>query len=140
MDRRLITSAIVLLLMSVVVFGQDISATTADGRKVLLKTDGTWLYADASGETQSKTAISTKKSTNAQASIVFKGNRVVFWYDSNQWIRQESNDPTKYQLNHKDGDVVAIVIAERVSTNMEALKNLAFDNARKVAPDVKYCC
>jgi len=53
------------------------------------------------------------------------------------WKEKKSEDPSKTTLSHKDGDVYAMIIFERTEMDLEDIKNIAINNAKAVAPDIK---
>lgn len=60
-------------------------------------------------------------------------------YDSSKWtaIPGESNGDAEYEFEHVDGDVYALIIAERIEMDLESLKEIALVNAQSVAPDAQ---
>lgn len=48
--KKITTAIITLLVLTISVFGQTQKATTENGRKVLLKSDGTWIYQDSTNQ------------------------------------------------------------------------------------------
>jgi hypothetical protein len=136
MPKFLIITFSLLVLFCSVIFAQDIKATTEDGKSVILSSDGTWRYAKSSQIEARDQSGNFEKSSSATASLNLKGDRIFLWYDSTIWVRKQSTDPSKFQLTHKDGDIYAVIIGERFTTNIEALRNLAVDNVLKMAPDL----
>jgi len=65
-----------------------------------------------------------------------KGNKFAIWYDPSKWTQQKP-DGIKVTFNHKDGDLYAMVIAERISTKPDVLKETVLSKARESAPDTK---
>jgi len=59
------------------------------------------------------------------------------WIDPQKWKQDSLNDPFKTAFTHKTGDAYAFVISERIGVSMDALKEAAIANAKKVAFDVK---
>ncbi|MBD3360737.1 hypothetical protein GF366_02970 [Candidatus Peregrinibacteria bacterium] len=60
-------------------------------------------------------------------------------YDSGKWAVVDSlyGTDSEYDFEHVDGDIYAMVIAERIEIPLESLKQLALDNALAVAPDAE---
>ncbi|MEK9160134.1 MAG: hypothetical protein AAB383_05400 [Patescibacteria group bacterium] len=58
-------------------------------------------------------------------------------YDPSKWsaIPGAAGEDAEYEFEHVDGDVYALVIAERVELDYETLKEIALENAQSVAPD-----
>ena len=62
-----------------------------------------------------------------------------FWINPKKWTfkKATANTEAEYQLKFKEGDLYGMVIAEEIEVPLINLKELAFNNARKVAPDMK---
>lgn len=129
-----------LVLWSFVAFSslhaQDIPATTKDGREVILRKDGTWQYRILGDSAKSDNLKTFRKSDNARALFTTKNDKFFVWYDPTIWTEEET-EGIKTTFRHKDGDVFAMVIPERAEMSLDALKNLALENARKAAPDTR---
>lgn len=140
MKSMLCSAAIASLLFAPALsFCQDTLAITEDGRKVILKKDGTWRPYGATASTPSEPVSkdSFKKPDAATAVYRSKGDRFMVWYNPNKWRQKKSSDEDKPTYEHVDGDVYAMILAERFSMSIEDLKELAMSNARKAAPDVR---
>ncbi len=137
MRERFLFLATVMLLAGTVSVAQSIEATTTDGRKVLLKADGTWQFVQNTDVSAGRAATSFGKPGASAASLTLKGQRFVIWYDSSRWIQQTSDDPSRFEFSHKDGDVYAVVIAERIPMRPELLRDMAIRNAQEASPDAK---
>ncbi len=124
--------------------GADKRAKTEDGRDVILRDDGTWTYAD---KTKSgKEAVSGKKSSSVQnrptnAKLAYTGKRGTFalYLVPDVWKKSAKpiNAAAEVQFSHKDGDVVAMVIAERLEMPLARLKEAAITNARNADKNAK---
>ncbi len=134
-DRKL------LLLLLLAIFGAtaaaaEMTATTAEGKKVTLHDNGTWSFAKGA---QKEPAGSGKygRSTAATEKIdILRGKAAVF-YDPLKWRNLKEPEPGRFELTHKDGDAYALVIAERMQMSLESLRNIAINNAREAAPDIR---
>jgi hypothetical protein len=118
-------------------FAQDLRATTEDGRKVILKNDGTYLILETTKASSSRSQGSYQKPEKATAVSKPKGDKFLVWYDPTVWREEDPSSSKKPGFVHKDGDIQAVVIAERVEMSIEALRELAINNARHAAPDAK---
>ena len=81
-------------------------------------------------ETDSGTSSTTSSISGAQVNYTVS-------YDNTKWIVTPS-DPTadtEYDFEHTDGDVYAMVIPERITVDLDTLKEAALANAQAVAPD-----
>src|SRR5687768_11127644 len=73
---------------------QTIKATTEDGEKVLLKSDGTWIYSDEN-ETEKKSAKNVMGGTynkSEGADFQLKGKKIDYsiWMDKTKWKYKKS--------------------------------------------------
>jgi hypothetical protein len=116
-------------------FAQDIHATTDDGKKVILKNDGTWKFLN-SDVSKNNSSFKNTPSTSTKE-LILKGNKVSIFYNPNLWQEKPSDTPPKTTLVHKDGDVYVMIIYERIEMDPEALKNIAINNAKAASPDTK---
>jgi hypothetical protein len=123
------------IMLSLQCFAQDIRATTDDGKKVLLKNDGTWKLLNSDVSKNNSSNKNTPSTSTKE--LILKGNKVSIFYNPNLWQEKSSDTPTKTTLAHKDGDVYVMIIYERIEMTLEALKNIAINNAKAAAPDVK---
>lgn len=118
------------------VIARSIEATTGDGKKVILKSDGSWKY-----KSIKKSNKEPRKDIPSGSNEVFKGRHGLYelWYDKDTWkvskgYQHPDGDIT---LVHSDGDAYVVVIAERLSMPIDTLRNLAFENAKEAAPDIR---
>jgi len=135
--RFFILSVLLMLALRPALGAQDIQAKTNDGRTVILKADGTWQYAEQEEPAAADELRSYTKPESSRASLSLKSDKMTVWYDPAKWIQQKSNDPTKMIFAHKDGDVYALIIAERMAISEDSLKAIAIKNAQNAASDVK---
>ena len=118
-------------------FSQDIRATTEDGSAVILKKDGTWQFPKKSNPSMTNAMAPYQKPKNATAVYKAKNGKISIWFDPSKWTQKKSDNSSKPTFEHKDGDVNAMLIAERIEMETEALKEMAISNAQAVAPDIK---
>jgi len=109
---------------------QAISATTADGRRVILNPDGTWRWAEQAAGRGTIPAGSQK---------LLNGKRVPYgiWFNEGKWAAKEdaAQGARTYMLTHTRGDGYAMVIEERLEASLDALRRVAIENAKKAAAD-----
>lgn len=72
---------------------------------------------------------------------VFKTSRGSFglWVNPAKWTlsNRKFNEDAEFQLKYVPGDGYALVISERISMPIESLRDLAYENAKKAAPDAR---
>ncbi|QEL13410.1 hypothetical protein [Limnoglobus roseus] len=118
---------------------EDLRAKTADGKEVILKADGTWAYAsEAKREPAKKKGEYTK---DAKAALAYTGKRGTFSLSlpPNTWKKMDKvdNEAAEAGFLHKDGDIYALVIAERIDVPLETLKRAVLQNIRTHDEDAK---
>ena len=111
----------------------DLRATTQDGRKVILKPDGSWRF-DAGGETTPSAGLQTP--ANANAAETFSRGNFRIRYDDSKWLIQSEPDGSKWKFTLRGEDVYAIIIPEGLAAQTRALKEVALNNLRKAAKQV----
>lgn len=117
-------------------YSQDITATTKDGREVLLKKDGTWKFYGGSRSYSVTSGVLYERPKTSTSIFKPKGDKFAVWFDSSKWRQQKPNG-IKVTFNHKDGDLYGMVIAERISMKLSALKEAALSLMRESAPDIE---
>ncbi len=134
-----------LFLTSLLVFPvlADQQAITDTGKTVILKDDGTWIYADGQTPEQANAkeiptiAEPFSRSEKANFQVKSTRNNTAYWIDTSHWSfsKGESNESAEYQFRLKKQDLYAMAIAEGFSVPLLNLADIALENARKVAPD-----
>lgn len=137
MTKLFLLTLLSMILYVPAVFGKDVTAITDDGRKVILKNDGTWRPFGSKPASSERAKNINKKVDSSTAVFKPKGDKFQVWYDPSKWHMKKAADSDKPTFEHKDGDVYAMVLAERFSMSLEALRDLAINNAQNVAPDTK---
>jgi hypothetical protein len=121
------------LAMSLPALGADQRAKTEDGRDVILHDDGTWSYAKPS-----KTEASQK---DRRATEIYRGKHGTFTLSLIPGVWKKSLKPSspaaEVEFTHKDGDAMAMVIAERIAVSPAVLKETVLKNARNADPEAK---
>ena len=120
----------------------QISAITETGDAVVLYNDGTWTYVDGEALDAKEIPTNKKKFEKDKAStFLLKSNKVDlgFYLDPKKWTftKAKSNEEAEYELQLKDADLYGMIITEKFEMPLETLRNLALENGRSVAPDLK---
>lgn len=114
-------------------------ATTSDGKTVILNDDGTWNYQRLTGTSSAGSDRVSSRPAGATESISSSKGFVDLWFDPDAWTvdAENDNDAAEFGLSHVSGDAYALVIVERLSMPMSALKQVALSNASKVSDDIE---
>ena len=119
-------------------WAQDIKATTDSGRAVILKDDGTWSFARTSSTALAPSGPHQKPASATQLVRSRRGGFGI-WLDNSKWRIQKTrqNADTQFEFRHRKGQAYAMVIAERISMSLEALKTVAIKNVKSVGKNVR---
>jgi hypothetical protein len=117
--------------------GKEIRATTDDGRRVVLRPDGTWVplakpveaTAPAASGRYSKPAGATRK-------VTAPVDDFVLWVDPARWT-ESKREAGRIIFQHKNGQAYAMFITDPLSMPTDAMKNIVLVNARKADPDLR---
>lgn len=115
-------------------------AITDTGDEVILNSDGTWQYSDASAlETVIKTNSSTfKKPENSTFLLKSTINDSSIYINPKEWLftkAKEDSSDAEYEFILKGGDLYGQVITEGISIPLENLGNIAFEIFNNSVPD-----
>ncbi|HJP91351.1 MAG TPA: hypothetical protein VJ875_05320 [Pyrinomonadaceae bacterium] len=112
-----------------------IKARTESGKEVILSSDGTWKYA-----AELRPTTSTLRNKPVGATTLFKAPQGGFgiWYDDTKWLlKPQSDNRPEIEFKLKRGDAYAIAIIEELNIPLATLKQIAIENAKNAAPDVR---
>jgi len=129
-------SFLLLIQFSFTAYAQDIRATTEDGRKVILRENGTWNFLKAKSPNTAG-ALFYNKLPKASKLLRTKITGVELWYDPSIWFQKYSADPYSTSFDHKDGNITASLIVEEPDILEGTLKEIAIGSARQISPDIR---
>ena len=123
-----------------VLMGADRKAKTEDGKEVILRDDGTWVYADAVKKDKKgqKEGVEPKKEykkpTNAKLQYKGKRGTLAIYLVPGMWetMAKPPSPAAEVGFRNKEGDMFALVVAERIIVPLEILKRVALENAQKL--------
>lgn len=136
------TFALAVLLATLPVMAAQ-NAVTENGAVVILNEDGTWKYADDNqrgGHEIKENKASFRKDPGQSFQIKSTRNNAAVWVDPKQWIfRREEGavNAAEYKFKARDSDLYGMLITEQIEIGLDNLPDLAFENARNFAPDVR---
>jgi len=139
MIKQLIT--LVTLFLTLLCNAQ-INAVTENGDAVLLYKDNTWKYSNESlNETVEILKNDTPFTKAKKSSFLVKSSKTNagIWINPKDWSfsKAKTDSPSEFQFSHKQLDVYGMLIAEKTEVAVEALINIAYENALEAAPDIK---
>ncbi|MEQ9220181.1 MAG: hypothetical protein RLO17_19150 [Cyclobacteriaceae bacterium] len=120
----------------------QISAITDTGDEVVLYDDGTWTYKDGAAIEKEPIPVNNKKfEKHKDNSFLIKSSKidVGLYTDPKSWTfrKGSEDDAYEFQFQKKKDDLYAMMITEKLEIPVESLQNIAIDNARAAAPDLK---
>jgi hypothetical protein len=125
-------------------YGGDsqIMGVTDTGDKVILYSDGHWIYAERDSVREEEiptNAKAFKKSKDADFLLKSERTKTGFWLNPKVWTftTPEADAAAEYELDHENGSLYGLVITENLDLSLTALANIALQNAREAAPDIK---
>ncbi|MFY7839120.1 MAG: DUF3157 family protein [Lacibacter sp.] len=119
-----------LLFSASVSFAQQ-TATTKDGKTVILNDDGTWVYqaeANNSNKTEFNDSLLTKYSKPTAAKTILKSERTdhALWYNETKWNLSDMKptEASEYLLKLKDKDGYCITVVEKIEIPIENFSSI----------------
>lgn len=137
---KLIYISIILIISSISYASQN--AVTDTGEVVILHDDGTWKLSAESKKSLIKLTTNKthfKKPKNSIFLLKSKKNNSAFWVNTKKWsfTKKTKNTQAEYEFTLKGKDLYAMAITEAVEISPESLADIAFDNAKDAAPDIR---
>ena len=137
--KKLLIATLVLIPMAVLA---DQRALTSTGEEVLLRDDGTWEFL-SKGQFEAADIPVNRKSFKKPSTHSFlvksKKNPLGIWINPKKWSMKKSvrNSAAEYEFVLKGQDLYGMAVTEKVEIPVESLANIAVENARNVAPDIR---
>lgn len=132
----------IIFIFSFVLADAQVKALTETGDEVVLFHDGTWKYLNDSVFESKKIPVNEflfYKNKNSTFLVKSKNLNIGVWINPKEWKfeRGGEDDPAEFLFTRKGKDLYAMLISEKVEIPLEMLKDIALDNARSVAPDIR---
>lgn len=120
----------------------QVSAITETGEEVILYETGKWEYKKDKKVEKKEIPTNSKEFKRSKSSTFLlksKKLNVGFWLNPQKWFFEKSkvNKEAEYQLTLKQEDLHAIIIAEPIEIPLLTLKDIALENAKNAASDIK---
>ncbi|MDZ4758053.1 MAG: hypothetical protein SGJ10_07945 [Bacteroidota bacterium] len=128
-----------IIILSAIVSNAQLSATTADGSKVILYNNGTWNYADSAAKTSIERGGEYFKPFGTNCIIKGQDVKYVVVYDSSLWQLHDTaiNKQSDFSMSLKNSETsLALLIPEKTTASLESLRDIALANARKNSKNV----
>jgi len=127
------------------VMAEEQRAKTTDGKEVILRDDGTWAYAEPGKKDKAKAKDKEKAGgdykKDKKSELAYTGKRGTFTLSlvPDAWTQLEKsiNPLAEVGFKNGEGDVYAMVVAERLQVPLPALKKSVLDNMKRVDPESK---
>ena len=137
--KKLLVAGI-LLLAATSYAGQ--TAVTDTGEKVILNSDGTWVYADNAPKPAKQIETNKKKFEKPKDStflVKSTRNNSAYWLNSAKWSfkKTAADAAVEYQFQLKGKDLYGMAVTEGIEMPLESLAETALANARNAAPDAR---
>ena len=120
----------------------QMNAVTESGEEVLLYDNGTWKYVNEKDDVETEIKLNDKpftKDKNSTFVVKSKKANIGVWINPKDWsfTKSASNEDAEFQFQKKGEDLYGMLVAEKLEIPIEALKNIAIQNAKSVATDIK---
>lgn len=132
-----------ILLFSVQIVMAQINGVTESGDQVILYDDGTWKYLDEETVVdETEILVNEKKFLKSEDNtflVKSKKLNIGIWINPKTWKfeRDTEREDVEFQFQKKGEDLYGMLIAEKLEIPILTLKNLALENAKSAAPDIK---
>jgi hypothetical protein len=138
---KTLTLTAILILFSGILHSQ-ISAVTETGDQVVLYKDGRWAYVNAPPDENREIAVNkTEFRKDTASTFLVKSSKVNIgvWINPKEWVfsKGPENEDSEYTFQKRDDDLYALLLTEKTPIPLETLKDIALENARKVAADAR---
>jgi hypothetical protein len=110
---------------------------------VLLFDDGTWVYtADSSTHLSETIPVNDQlfvKPKNSTFMVKSKKVNIGIWIDPKKWkfTKGKEGELAEFIFQNKKDDIYGMLITEKISINIKSLQQIAYNNAKSAAPDIK---
>lgn len=120
----------------------QINAITETGDEVVLNYNGTWSYKnDSVSETTELPLNETVFEKSKSSTFLVKSTKfnIGVYLNSKSWKFEKSaeGEAAEFDFTKLGEDLYGLLITEKIEIPIESLRQIAFDNAQLVAPDVQ---
>ncbi len=120
----------------------QMNAVTENGEQVILHKNNTWKYLNDSLNTSIEVLKSDKLFLkNKKSSFLVKSSKtnIGIWINPKNWnfTKAKPDAASEFSFKNKKLDIYGMLLTEKTEIPVESLIDIAYENALKVAPDVK---
>lgn len=138
--KTLFVATLLLLLAATCYASQE--AITDTGEKVILNSDGTWVYSNNAPKPATRIGTNKKKFEKPNDSnFLLKStkNNSAFWINTVKWsfMKKQDDAEAEYQFQLKGKDLYGLAITEGIEISPKSLVDLALGNFQSAAPGAK---
>jgi len=116
-------------------------AVTENGDVVILSENGSWSYEDENTINKADIFVNPipfKKDSKSNFVLTSDITDAAFAINPKKWtFKKNPHNSVEFKFKLKNSDLYGMVISEQVEINVEDLVKIAFENAKKAAPDAK---
>jgi hypothetical protein len=139
---KIITTIFFLIISLSYAEAQIINAVTSEGDEVILYTNGTWEYVTEPVEVKPEIRTNPSVLTKAESSTFLVKSKKIdvgVWINPKTWSfeKTEEDAAAEYTFQKKGEDVYGMLLTERTAIPLLTLRDIALENARGVAPDIR---
>jgi hypothetical protein len=111
----------------------QVTAITEEGRGVLLFSNGTWRYLNDSVRVSTLDLPHYTVPGKSKSLVKGKESRYKLWYNKEKWnlLPDTVYKNSEYALEFKDGELIAMMITERVQVPLTTIKEAAIESFKK---------
>jgi hypothetical protein len=111
----------------------QVTAITEEGRAVLLFSDGTWRYLNDSVKISTLDLPHYTIPGNSTGLVKGKETRYELWYNADKWnlLPDTVYGNSEYALEFHNGELIAMMIAERMQVPLSRIKGAAIASFKK---------
>jgi len=114
-------------------------AVTESGDVVILSENGTWAYEDENTTNKADIFVNPipfEKDSKSNFVLTSDITNSAFAINPKKWtFKKNPHNSAEFKFKLKNSDLYGMVISEQVEVNVEDLVKIAFENAKKAAPD-----
>jgi|GEM_PF-2234788 len=137
--RKVLLLAIGFAFLAVTAWAEE-RVKTKDGKEVILRDDGTWIYAkDQKKPDDNKKVVAYVKDKKAELAYTGKNKTFKLSLVPDTWVKstRQINPVAEVSFGTKEDEVFAMIVAEQVEVPIEGLRDFFVNNLKKLDENAK---